>query len=106
MITIFTPTYNREKTLTKLFESLKSQTDKNFEWIVVDDESTDNSEKLINSFISENCEFNIYYEKQNHGGKHRAINRAVKIANMTGFLLLTVMIIFQTMRLKNLKNGF
>ena len=87
MITIFTPTYNREQTLTKLFESLKKQTDKKFEWIIVDDESTDNTEKLVNSFISENCEFNIYYKKQNHGGKHRAINRAVKIAKYDWFFI-------------------
>ena len=87
MITIFTPTYNREKTLPKLFTSLKNQSSKNFEWIVIDDESTDKTEDLLNSFINENCDFDIHYEKQNHGGKHRAINRAVKLAKYDWFFI-------------------
>ena len=44
MITVFTPTYNRERTLRRLYKSLKNQTVKNFEWIVVDDGSSDGTE--------------------------------------------------------------
>lgn len=80
MLTIFTPTYNRAYTLTRLFESLKKQSNKEFEWIIIDDDSKDNTNELINRFLSEKCGFEIVYKKQQHGGKHRAFNKAVKIA--------------------------
>lgn len=44
-VTVFTPTFNRCNTLSRLYESLKKQTNKNFEWIIVDDGSTDNTKK-------------------------------------------------------------
>ena len=47
MVTIFTPTYNRAHLLVKLYESLKKQTSKNFEWLVVDDGSTDGTSQLF-----------------------------------------------------------
>ena len=53
MVTIFTPTYNRGYIIGKLYSSLCNQTCKDFEWIVVDDGSTDNTELLICSFIDE-----------------------------------------------------
>ncbi|MDC5446286.1 glycosyltransferase family 2 protein, partial [Acinetobacter baumannii] len=43
-LTIFTPAYNRAHTLGRLYESLKKQTLKNFEWLIVDDGSTDHTE--------------------------------------------------------------
>ena len=42
-ITVFTPTYNRAKLLSKLYDSLKAQTSFDFEWLIVDDGSTDNT---------------------------------------------------------------
>ena len=50
MLTIFTPTYNRAYIISKLYESLKNQTSNEFEWIIVDDDSSDNTEQLINEF--------------------------------------------------------
>ena len=47
MITILTPTYNREKLINKAYESLINQTDKNFEWLVIDDGSVDNTKQYI-----------------------------------------------------------
>lgn len=79
MITIFTPAYNRKHTLTRLYESLKKQTDKNFEWLIVDDGSTDRTEELIKNFQKESL-INIRYIYQENGGKQRAINRGVKEA--------------------------
>ena len=79
MITIFTPTYNRAYLLSELYKSLCAQISKKFEWLVVDDGSTDETEALIHSFISEN-RIAIRYIKQINGGKHRAINRGVKEA--------------------------
>lgn len=80
MITVFTPAYNRAYTLGKLYESLCKQTSTDFEWLIVDDGSTDDTEKLIASFINEN-KMTIRYIKQPNGGKHRAINRGVKEAS-------------------------
>ena len=79
MITIFTPTYTRAHLLDKLYVSLCSQTQKDFEWLIVDDGSTDGTEPLVAQFIKEG-KISIRYLKQENGGKHRAINRGVKVA--------------------------
>lgn len=80
MITVFTPTYNRENTLARLYESLKEQTYKDFEWLIVDDGSTDSTSSLIQKFQEENI-IQIRYYYTSNGGKHRAINFGVKKAN-------------------------
>ena len=79
MITVFTPTYNRAYIIEKLYESLCWQTCKDFEWLVVDDGSRDNTKELINSFMAEG-RVNIRYIYQENGGKQRAINRGVHSA--------------------------
>ncbi len=76
-ITILTPTYNRAHTLKKCYSSLISQTNKDFEWLVIDDGSTDDTEKLITEFIKENI-ISIKYLHKLNGGKHTAVNKAVK----------------------------
>lgn len=86
MITIFTPTYNREHTLKKLYESLKNQTDKDFEWLIVDDGSKDNTKKLIENFQKENILEIRYFYKEN-GGKQRAINFALEKARGKYFFI-------------------
>lgn len=85
MITIFTPTFNRAYTLPRLFESLKNQTFKNFEWLIVDDGSKDETEELVSGFISEN-QLNITYIKQENKGKHFAINNGLRLAKGDFFL--------------------
>lgn len=72
-ITILTPTYNREKLLHKLYKSLCNQKDKEFEWIVVDDGSNDNTDEYIET-IQKKADFPIRYYKKNNGGKHTALN--------------------------------
>ena len=52
LITVFTSTYNRGYIISKLYDSLKKQTCKDFEWLIVDDGSTDNTKDLINGFIT------------------------------------------------------
>lgn len=79
MITIFTPTYNRAYIISNLYNSLLTQTSKEFEWLIIDDGSTDDTESLISSFIKEN-KITIHYIKQQNGGKHRAVNRGVREA--------------------------
>ncbi|MCL2413891.1 MAG: glycosyltransferase family 2 protein [Bacteroidales bacterium] len=74
--TVFTPTFNRAYTLNQLYKSLIEQSDKNFEWLIVDDGSTDDTELLVEQFLSER-QLSIRYLKQKNGGKQRAINRGV-----------------------------
>ena len=87
LITVFTPTYNRGYTLENLFNSLLVQTNKNFEWLIVDDGSTDNTEDLVNRF-KDVSSFKIRYIKKKNGGKHTAINCGVNLAE--GFLFFIV----------------
>lgn len=79
MLTIFTPTYNRAYTLPRLYESLLKQSDKNFEWIIVNDGSTDNTKVLIDKWISEN-QINIRYYEQENQGKPMAHNKGTEQA--------------------------
>ena len=78
-LTIITPTYNRAYILNKCYESLVRQTCKDFEWIVVDDGSTDNTKALVESF-DRDVGFDIVYKKQDNGGKHVAHNTGVVLA--------------------------
>ncbi|QUO31252.1 glycosyltransferase family 2 protein [Faecalicatena sp. Marseille-Q4148] len=87
-ITVFTPTYNRGYCLTRLFESLVKQTYQNFEWVIVDDGSTDNTKDLVESFQEKSVFFPIIYKKTENGGKHRAINRGMELVNGEMILLM------------------
>ncbi|MCB6569764.1 glycosyltransferase family 2 protein [Eubacterium limosum] len=78
MISIITPTYNRGYIINNLYESLKQQTCQDFEWIVIDDGSKDDTSKLFDKWAKEKNQFAIEYEYTENGGKHRAINYAVK----------------------------
>ena len=90
-ISILTPTYNRGKLLLPLYDSLKNLTFKDFEWLIVDDGSEDDTEQYALSWIAhniENAEFPIRYIKKSNGGKHTAINRGVREANGELILIL------------------
>lgn len=79
-ITVFTPTYNRCHLLPRLYGSLRTQTCCDFEWIVVDDGSTDDTKKYIHE-ISRESQFPLKYIYQKNSGKYRAHNAAVQIAD-------------------------
>ena len=79
LITVFTPTYNREQLLSRLFTSLQEQSFKDFEWLIVDDGSTDNTHDVVVKFVEEGI-VPIKYVFKRNGGKHRAINEGVKHA--------------------------
>lgn len=86
LITIFTPTYNRESYLKILYDSLKKQKIKNFQWVIVDDGSVDNTKLLIDSFIQESL-FPIIYKKVVNGGKMKAINIGLDLADGEYFFI-------------------
>lgn len=77
MITILTPTYNRAYTLTRLYDSLISQTNQNFEWLIIDDGSSDDTLVMVKSFQAEK-KINIHYFYQENKGKPQAINSGVQ----------------------------
>lgn len=87
MITVFTSTYNRGYKLPKLYKSLLNQTSKDFEWVVINDGSTDNTNELFKEWIKTDIGFSIRYEEVPNGGKHRAINRAVNMSGSEGFFI-------------------
>lgn len=87
-ITVFTPTYNRAYIIHNLYQSLQRQTFTNFEWLVVDDGSTDNTGAVFEEWAKQNNSFPIRYYKQSNGGKCRAINYALDLAE--GELFFTV----------------
>lgn len=78
-LTIFTPTFNRKHTLIRLYNSLVNQTCHDFEWLIVDDGSTDDTKSLIESFNTKKFEIRYIYQK--NSGKHIATNLGLKKAN-------------------------
>ncbi len=81
MITVFTPTYNRAELLVRLYNSLKTQKSSQlFEWLIVDDGSTDATKETVDRMISEN-ELNITYIYQKNAGKYRAFNTGIENAH-------------------------
>lgn len=79
-LTVFTPAYNRAHTIGRTYESLCRQTCKDFEWLVIDDGSSDNTKQLIEGWIREK-KISIRYIYQQNQGMHGAHNTAY--ANIT-----------------------
>lgn len=73
-LTILTPTHNRANLLNNCYQSLCNQTCKDFEWLIIDDGSTDNTEDIVKDIIKKNKSFPIIYKKKENGGKHTALN--------------------------------
>lgn len=87
-ITVFTPTYNRAHIIGNLYQSLQRQGFTDFEWLVIDDGSSDKTQELFDNWVAEKNVFPIRYYKQPNGGKCRAINRGLDLAE--GELFFTV----------------
>ncbi|AQS51230.1 glycosyl transferase [Paenalcaligenes hominis] len=77
--TVLTPTYNRAHTLHRVYESLCEQTYQDFEWVVVDDGSTDDTQELV-AIWQQEAVFPIHYIWQNNQHKKVAFNRGVQAA--------------------------
>lgn len=80
LVTVVTPTYNRAHLLEKLYNSLCSQIDKRFKWLVIDDGSCDNTEEVVAQFVRQ-ADFEVAYIKKENGGKHTALNIAFQIVD-------------------------
>ena len=87
MITILTPTFNRDYILKKAYNSLLNQNNKKFEWLIIDDGSTDKTKELVNKFKSEN-KIKIRYFYKKNGGKHTALNFGINKAKGDLILIL------------------
>ncbi len=74
-LTIFTPAYNRAHTLPRTYESLLRQTCKDFEWLVIDDGSTDNTAELVKGWMAD-AKISIRYIYQENGGLYTGYNTA------------------------------
>ena len=77
-VTVLTTTYNRAELLMKLYKSLCEQDCQSFEWLIVDDGSTDKTKDVIRSLIQDKHTFDIKYVYKENGGKHTALNYAYK----------------------------
>jgi glycosyltransferase involved in cell wall biosynthesis len=84
--TVFTPTFNREATLHRVWDSLSAQTFRNFEWLVVDDGSADDTPKLVAGW-SQGAAFPVRYFRQDNAGKHVAMNRGAREADGELFII-------------------
>lgn len=82
-VTVLTPTYNRRHTLSRLYKSLLDQTFSNFEWLIIDDGSTDDTKGLIEQWQAECLMFPIKYHWKPNGGKHTAHNQGITLAQGT-----------------------
>lgn len=89
-LTVFTPTYNREKLIKRVYDSLCAQTCQDFVWLIVDDGSSDNTASVIEGFKNnqDSQGFEIKYYYQENGGKMRAHNTGVKLCDTELFVCL------------------
>lgn len=88
-VTVFTPTYNRGEYLPLIYKCLCEQTCKDFEWLVVDDGSTDATSSIMQRIIQNSLHgFSIQYFFKPNGGKHTAINMGVEKSSGDIFLIL------------------
>ncbi|WP_299799157.1 glycosyltransferase family 2 protein [uncultured Maribacter sp.] len=82
MFSVLTPTYNRAHTLKRVFDSLKAQTFQDFEWIIIDDASSDETSKLIDSWEIVNLPFSVkYLVLPENKGKPNALNVGLNHCN-------------------------
>lgn len=74
-LTVFTPTFNRAHTLPRTYQSLCRQTCGDFEWLVIDDGSTDGTRELVDRWIKD-AQIPIRYIHKENGGLYTGYNTA------------------------------
>ena len=96
--TVFTSTYNRGYTLFRLYESLKNQGTTDFEWLIVNDGSTDNTHQLVEEWIRKEKEFSIRYWKKKMEENQEQSIMGFGMREVNSFLWLILMIFYYRMR--------
>lgn len=79
-LTVFTPTYNRAYCLHQVYDSLCRQSSQDFEWLIIDDGSTDNTKEIVEGWKKEN-KIQINYCYKENGGMHTGHNKAYELIN-------------------------
>jgi len=87
VFTVFTPSYNSARTLPRVWESLKAQTFRSFEWVIIDESSRDDTAQLVENWRKQ-ADFPLRFFIQKKPGKHNASNMAAKLAEGELFLTL------------------
>lgn len=77
-ITVFTPTYNRAYCLYRCYESMQRQTCKDFDWLIIDDGSSDDTAQIVQTWMDSQPEFSLRYLYKTNGGLHTAYNLAIE----------------------------
>lgn len=80
-VSVIIPYYNREKTIIRALESVSNQTYKDYEIILIDDGSEDNSFKFVENFRNKNIKTPIINLKQKNQGPSAARNNGIRRAN-------------------------
>lgn len=86
-ISVIIPVYNTEKYIEKCLDSILKQTMQDFEIIIVNDGSTDNSEDVIKKYIEEHKNLRIKYLKKENGGLASARNYGVEHASRKIYII-------------------
>lgn len=86
-LTVVTPTYNRAHNLRQAYHSLLCQTFKDFEWLVIDDGSKDNTKEVVEDIIEEG-KLRVTYRYKENGGKHTALNFSYQFVNTEYLVIL------------------
>lgn len=106
LFSVIVPTFNRSDEIQELLASLRLQTisSNEFEIIIVDDGSTDNTEQIIQQFIDDS-EFDIKFIKQDHKGPGEARNLGMENAQGRYYIFVDSDCIADENWLLNCKHG-
>ena len=85
-VSIITPSYNRAKIISETAQSIFRQTYTNWEWIIVDDGSTDDSWEVINAYAIQDPRISVY--KRHREPKGACVCRNIGVAKSTGDFLM------------------
>lgn len=85
LVSVYTCVYNGERTIHRVFKSIKSLNYENIEHVIVNDGSTDNTDALVKEYIKE-VSYPVKYVVKENGGKHSALNIAWDTAE--GFFMI------------------
>ncbi len=78
-ITVITPVFNRRDVLQRTLDSVERQTTRDFEYIIVNDGSTQNIDDIVTEFMDK-ADFPVLYLKKENGGVHTARNAGIRRA--------------------------